>query len=854
MTTAPKVIYLKDYQQTPYTIKHVDLRFDLREDFTDVKSILSFEARNSKKSDLVLDGKELELQKLILDGRELTAQEYRVEGNRLTVFAPPASFTLEVHNRIRPHLNTWLEGLYVSKGIFSTQCEAEGFRRITYFYDRPDVMSTYRVTINADKISCPVLLSNGNRVASGELPDNRHFVTWEDPFPKPCYLFALVAGKLGALQDTFKTRSGKTVNLAIYADEKDVEKCHHGMHSLKQAMKWDEEAYGLECDLDNFNIVAVRDFNMGAMENKGLNIFNSARVLASKQTTTDGAFQDIAAVIGHEYFHNWTGNRVTCRDWFQLCLKEGLTVFRDQEFSQAIYSKAVQRIDQVLDLRQRQFTEDDGPTAHPPRPDHFVEINNFYTATVYQKGAEIVRMLKTLIGAENFRKGMDLYFQRHDGQAVTQEDFVQAMADASGKDLTQFMLWYTQAGAPHIEVHEDFDAAKHTYALTLTQKKTAPMHIPVRMGLLDGDGKVLLEERVLELTKERETFVFSDIKSKPVPSLFRNFSAPVRFATDLPKESLMLLMKHDSDPVNAWDAGQKILTRQLVNLALALQKGADARVEVDLKDAFGFFLNKKIDDAAFLALMIGVPSSESVAQKMDVIDPEAIHQARVLLKREIASAHRDVLHRLYQEHHRVDAFGSRKLKNTCLHYLSSLRESSVLELVVTQYHGADNMTDRFAALCEMTNWEANQRPKMLEHFYREWKHEDLVIDYWFSAQALSTLPGSFADVQRLVRHPDFNARNPNRLRSLVGAFCMNNPFMFHQSSGEGYRFCGEQVIAVDGFNRQVAARLVRAFGQWRRFDGKRQALMRAELERIQAHPGISPDVFELVGQMLSPSL
>ncbi len=879
MKATPQMIHLKDYAPTPYKIDHLELEFDLFPEYTDViaRSKLSLRKGAPTGATLQFDGRDLELQSVSIDGRKLSNKEYTSTPNTLTIPSLPKDCVLEIRNRIYPHLNKALEGLYVSEGMYCTQCEATGFRAITYFYDRPDVMLTFEVKISADKKSCPVLLSNGNFVAKGDLPNNRHWTSWQDPFPKPCYLFALVAGNLAVLEDQFQTASGINVRLGIYADAKDISKCDFAMKSLKEAMTWDEKAYGRECDLDDYKIVAVRDFNMGAMENKGLNVFNSARVLASQETTIDDNFQDIAAVIGHEYFHNWTGNRITCRDWFQLCLKEGLTVFRDQEFSQSLSSDAVERIDQVNFLRAAQFPEDDGPTSHPPRPDHFIEINNFYTLTVYEKGAEIVRMLKTLLGADLFRKGMDLYFERHDGQAVTQEDFIQAFSDVSGRDLlAQFMLWYTQAGAPRIRMKESFDAKAQTYTLTLSQSflpntkgpEKKPLLIPVRMGLLDTHGQALElylndakksygTECVLEFSQPEQSFTFHKVQQRPVPSLFRMLSAPIRMENDLPDADLIFLMKHDSDAVNAWDAGQKLMIREILRLVDQVQKNQTLQLNADLVEAFGFVLAKNMKDKAFQSRGIALPSFEHVAQKMDVIDPDAISAARLFLRKELAKK----FHALFSKHYNEntesgnfstepEAIARRKMKNTCLGYLASLEEPSTLELVLKQYHNANNMTDRACALSLLSNWNTPERKKVLEHFYTKWQQDPLVIDSWFSVQAQSQLASAFEDVQALLRHPAFDAQNPNRMRSLVGVFCKANAAHFHRKDGRGYEFAADQVINADRYNRQMAAALVRVFSQWRRYDSSRQTLMRTQLERIRKQDGLSSDVYELVSQIL----
>jgi aminopeptidase N len=881
METSSQTIYLKDYEKTPYAIDHVELKLDLHDQWTDViaKHLVFRREGVSDDAPLILDGIGLHLQKVFVNDREVAIDKVLVSNNKMTLHGLPARFTLEVRNRIFPHLNTALEGLYISKDIYATQCEAEGFRRITYFYDRPDVMATYKVTICADKRRYPVLLSNGNCVDSGELPEGRHFSTWEDPFKKPCYLFALVAGNLAVLKDSFRTRSGRTVELGIYADERDISKCDYAMRSLKQAMQWDEESYGRECDLDVYNIVSVRDFNMGAMENKGLNIFNAARILASPKTSTDAEFRDIAAVIGHEYFHNWTGNRVTCRDWFQLCLKEGLTVFRDSEFMEWLYSKPVTRLDRVQDLRTRQFPEDDGPMVHAPRPDSFVEINNFYTTTIYEKGAEVVRMLKTLIGESNFRKGMDLYFERHDGQAVTQEDFVQAMADASGVDLTQFMLWYTQPGAPHVEASGEWNKDLATYTLHVTQQVPGngkkPLHIPMRVTLYDSSGNAMPlvlrgqtrlsnssdcseKECCLELKAEKSSFTFERVTERPIPSLFRGF-APIRLKSNLTNDDYVFLMKHDTDPVNAWNAAQSLLTRELVRMTQNIVAGEKPELENALQDAFAYLLEHGPDDRALKARMLALPSFEMVAQQLETLHPEAIFAARNFMRESFAKHNRDALLKLYTENREptetepaFDAAhaGKRQLKNMCLHLLCALKDAGAKELVVQAYHGAKTMTDSLAALVELSNWELPERVLALDDFYGRWKDEDLVLDRWFAVQALSSLPGTLECVKMLTQHKDFHKLNPNRLRSLVMQFCKNNALHFHNLDGSGYAFCSEWVKAIDGYNRQIAANLVRAFGQWRKLEPVRSDRMRRELMGLKATEGLSRDVAELVEQML----
>ncbi|HEY6720197.1 MAG TPA: aminopeptidase N, partial [Burkholderiales bacterium] len=760
---APAPIQLKDYAPPAFLIETVDLDIDLFEDHARIRSRLAISrAAADSNAPLVLDAEELEFESATLDGRKLAAGDYVLGKAHLTIAKAPARFVLETACRIYPRKNTTLMGLYAAESGFFTQCEAEGFRRITYFTDRPDVMAKYTVTIRADRVKYPVLLSNGNLVASGDDAGARHWVKWLDPFPKPCYLFALVAAKLEKLEDSFVTRSGRPVRLAIYVDPGKLDQCGFAMQALKKSMKWDEDVFGLEVDLDNYSIVAVGDFNMGAMENKGLNVFNTKYVLARPDTATDGDYLGIDRVVAHEYFHNWTGNRVTCRDWFQLSLKEGLTVFRDQEFGADMYSRPVERIREVRGLRGGQFPEDAGPMAHPVRPASYMEINNFYTSTVYEKGAEVVRMIRTLIGAQNFRKGMDLYFARHDGQAVTCDDFVRAMADAAGADLSQFMRWYDQAGTPVLEIKGEYDAAARRYALSVKQfcpptpgqATKLPFHIPLAVGLVGPDGRDLLAEgtRVLSVKQPEERFIFENVGAKPVPSLLRNFSAPVIVRHDYTEAELTHLMAHDSDAFNRGEAGQRLALGILLRGIAAAQGRRDFELPRAFADAVARVVVDASRDPAFAAEMLALPSENYIAEQMPVVDPDAIHAVRDELRRRIAVSLREELLAVYRMHGVARPYspdsvsaGRRALKNSALSYLMELDDAGVRALCVKQFETADNMTDAFAALFMLANCECPERARALDAFYGKWKDEPLVVDKWLGVQSTTRLPSALAD-------------------------------------------------------------------------------------------------------------
>ncbi len=877
----PQPVRLAEYRPPAFVIDTVDLVFDLGDTETRVKSRLAVR-RNPESEDptvpLTLDGDGLDLVSLALDGERLGANRYRAtaEGG-LVIEGVPNVFALEVETKIDPQSNSALSGLYLSGGNFCTQCEPEGFRRITYFIDRPDVMAPYTTTIVADMTRCPVLLSNGNPSGVGDAGNGRHWAKWVDPHPKPSYLFALVAGDLVAVRDQFMTGSGRDVALAIWVRRGDEDKCGHAMASLKKAMRWDEEVFGLEYDLDVFNIVAVSDFNMGAMENKGLNIFNTRYVLAKPETATDTDYQNIESVIAHEYFHNWTGNRVTCRDWFQLSLKEGLTVFRDQEFSADQGSRAVRRIGEVRTLRAIQFPEDDGPLAHPVRPDSYIRIDNFYTPTVYNKGAELVRMIHTLLGAEGFRRGMDLYIRRHDNRAATIEDFVAAMQDAGGVDLSRFKLWYEQAGTPEITVEDHWDEASRGYELSVAQKvpptpgqpEKSAMLTPLAIGLLGSDGGELptrLEgepesrpgTRVLSLSRERETFRFVDVPSAPVPSLLRGFSAPVKLR-GVALDRLKFLAVHDPEPFARWEAGQEVASRALLDRIEALRRGAaPASLDPDLVAAMRQTLAGQARDPAFAAEALVLPSESFLADQMAVVDVDAVHRARETARAEIGGALAKEFADAYASladpgPYRIDgtAIGRRALRNASLAYIAAADPDKGAALAKAQFDAAANMTDVLAALAVLADLDRPERPAALAHFFAVWSHDPLVIDKWFGLQARSSSPDTPARVGALALHPAYERKNPNRVRALVGAFAQGNQVRFHDASGTGYVFLADEVIAIDSGNPTTAARLVQPLCAWRRHDPARQASMQRELERVLATPNLSKNTYEMVSKSLA---
>ena len=883
-----ETIRLSDYTPYPYKVEEIALAFDLVPAATRVRAEIRFTAAHDRAKGikaLTLQGEHLKLISVALGGVPLAPGDYVVTDNALTLPVPPAAFTLTTEVEINPEANKALEGLYVSRGVFCTQCEAEGFRRITYFPDRPDVMTVFRTTIRAPKAACPVLLSNGNLVRSEDLPDGRHLAEWHDPWPKPSYLFAMVAGDLAKVSDSFTTMSGKHVDLGIYVEHGKADRATYAMGAVKRSMAWDETAFGREYDLGIFNIVAVSDFNMGAMENKGLNVFNDRYILADPDTATDMDYYLIESIIGHEYFHNWSGDRVTCRDWFQLSLKEGLTVFRDQEFSADVRSAATKRIDDADGLRGAQFREDLGPLAHPVRPESYVEINNFYTATVYQKGAEVIRMMKTLLGPAKFRAGMDLYFARHDGQAVTCEDFVAAMEDASGVDLGQFFLWYRQAGTPTIEAEGTHDATAQTYALTLRQKlpptpgqaNKAPMHIPFAVGLLSPDGSDLqLKVRegngpalavgggtaVLQLRQPEQTFTFEGVMQTPRPSLNRGFSAPVivkatHQGKPLQSGDRAFLMANDADSFNRWDAKQDYGCEVILAATRQVQQGETPTPDAAFLEAMGAIIAADGLDPQFKAALLALPGEDYVASHMEVEDPPALSTARRWVQRSIAHHYELELRALYDSLRENGAYvpdaagmGRRSLKNGALSYLASLETPSSTRLVKAAFDGAGNMTDRMAALTYLSTLDTLERTDALGTFYARYKSDHLVANKWLAVQAASPLPGTLATVKALLAHEAFDLKNPNKVRAVIGTFAMSNPVNFHGGDGAGYAFLADQVIAIDGFNPQTAARLIAPLARWKRFDPQRQAHMKAALSRIAGKAGVSNDVAELTAKGL----
>ncbi|MGN7743968.1 aminopeptidase N [Pseudomonas sp. 22526] len=883
-TEQPKMIYLKDYQAPEYLIDETHLTFELFEDHSLVHAQLMMRrnpVHGGGLPPLVLDGQQLELLSVSLGDRELTAADYQLNANHLTLQPTSESFTVDTSVKIHPESNTALEGLYKSSGMFCTQCEAEGFRKITYYLDRPDVMSKFTTTVVAEQHSYPVLLSNGNPIASGPGEDGRHWATWEDPFMKPAYLFALVAGDLWCVEDSFTTMNQREVALRIYVEPENIDKCQHAMTSLKKSMRWDEETYGREYDLDIFMIVAVNDFNMGAMENKGLNIFNSSAVLARAETATDAAHQRVEAIVAHEYFHNWSGNRVTCRDWFQLSLKEGFTVFRDAGFSSDMNSRTVKRIQDVAYLRTHQFAEDAGPMAHAVRPESFIEISNFYTLTVYEKGSEVVGMIRTLVGAEGFRKGSDLYFERHDGQAVTCDDFVKAMEDANGIDLAQFKRWYSQAGTPRLAVSEAYDAKAKTYSLTFRQScpqtpdkvEKLPFVIPVELGLLDAKGAAIAlrlageataqgTSRVISVTEAEQTFTFVDIAEQPLPSLLRGFSAPVKLSFPYNRDQLMFLMQHDSDGFNRWDAGQQLAVQVLQDLIAQHQQGQALVLDQRLVTALATLLADDSLDQAMVAEMLSLPGEAYLAEISEVADVEAIHTAREFARQQLAASLFDGLWKRYQANREVSRttdyvaesahFARRALQNIALSYLMLTEKPEVLAAAIEQFDAADNMTERLTALAVLVNspFEA-EKAKALAVFAEHFKDNALVMDQWFSVQAGSMLPGGLERVKALMQHKAFNIKNPNKVRALIGAFAGQNLINFHAADGSGYRFLADLVIQLNGFNPQIASRQLAPLTRWRKYDSARQALMKGELERIRASGELSSDVFEVVSKSLA---
>jgi len=873
----PQPIHLSDYRPPAYRVTHTELTFDLDPAATRVKARLHLERHPEREAgELWLDGEALTLTSIAVDGQALAEDEYEVSADGLRIKRLPDACLLDTEVEIAPEDNTALAGLYQSGGMFCTQCEAEGFRRITYYPDRPDVMATFSTTVIGDAGREPVLLSNGNPVEKGELPNGRHFVTWDDPHPKPCYLFALVAGDLSKVEDAFTTMSGRHVTLQIWVEAENLDKTDHAMASLKRAMRWDEEAYGREYDLDLFMIVAVNDFNMGAMENKGLNIFNSAAVLTHPNTATDAAFQRVEGIVAHEYFHNWSGNRVTCRDWFQLSLKEGFTVFRDQTFSAEVNSAPVKRIEEVSFFRTAQFAEDAGPTAHPVRPDSYIEIGNFYTLTIYEKGAEIVRMLANLVGEEAFRRGSDLYFSRFDGQAVTIEDFVACMAEVSGLDPTQFLRWYSQAGTPEIDAFGEYDYANGAYRLILRQRTPATpgqpdkqaLHIPIRLGLvgtksgrdlrLTLDGEDLGRDAVIHLREDEQEFLFTDVEEAPVPSLLRGFSAPVKLSFPYSREDLAFLMARDSDGFNRWDAGQRLTLLALDDLIAAHRNGVEKVMDARVVEAFRVLLAENTDDKAVLAEMLSLPSEAYIAEQQPLVDVDAIFAARTFVKQSLAQELRDEFMAIYRANQSdaeyaptPEQIGERALKNVALSYLISIEDEEAVALAQAQFEADHNMTDvRHALTLLVHSSRADLADPALRAFGQKWSHDPLVMDQWFSLQVTRPQSDALDRVRYLMEHPAFSLKNPNKVRALIGAFAGQNRVNFHRLDGEGYRLLADVVIELNRLNPEIAARIVTPLTRWQRFDEARQELMKSELERIRQEP-LSPNVYEIVHKALA---
>ncbi len=866
MSQAPQAKYRKDYQAPSHTITDIDLTFDLYDNDT-IVTALSKVVQKGESTTLELDGEGLELRSVKVDGEDWAHHE--VKEASLVLSDLPAEFELEIITKIDPEANTALEGLYKSGGAFCTQCEAEGFRRITYYLDRPDVLAKYTTKVIADKATYPYLLSNGNRIAQGEAENGRHWVQWQDPHPKPAYLFALVAGDFDVLRDKYTTMSGRNVDLEIFVDKGNLDRAGHAMTSLINSMKWDEERFGLEYDLDIYMIVAVDFFNMGAMENKGLNIFNSKFVLANDQTATDRDYLGIEAVIGHEYFHNWTGNRVTCRDWFQLSLKEGLTVFRDQEFSSDLGSRAVNRIDNVRIIRGPQFAEDASPMSHPIRPDKVIEMNNFYTLTVYEKGSEVIRMYHTLLGEEGFQKGMKLYFERHDGTAATCEDFVSAMEDATGVDLKQFRLWYSQSGTPTLRVNSEYNAEAKTYALTVEQFTEATqdqaekqaLHIPFDIELYDSKGQVIpliingeSVHNVLDIKQDKQTFVFENVVEQPVPSLLREFSAPVKLEYDYSDTELIFLMKHATNDFARWDASQMLLAKYIRQNVNNVQTGSEVQLSEDLIDAFrGVLLDENLEPA-FIAQVFSLPSINEITGWYKQIDVDAVDTVLNSITVSLSAALEDELsatyHTLKQAEYTIDhaAIGKRALRNQCLQFLAHTDKGNTL--VKAQYEAANNMTDTIAAMSAANSAQLECREELMADYSDKWKHDGLVMDKWFALQGTNPAEDALEKVKATMNHEAFSLKNPNRTRSLIGSFLAANPVRFHDKSGSGYQFAGEILRQLNDSNPQVASRMIDPLLKFRKYDEARQAMIRAELEKLKAMDNLAKDLFEKVTKAL----
>lgn len=859
-TSKPQAQYLKDYQAPQFSIQHIDLRFELAPLKTSVQSTMTINRTDESNADLLLDGVDLTLISLMVDDKAY--DDYTLEDEKLIIHNLPSSFILKIENHIDPQTNTSLEGLYLSGGAYCTQCEAEGFRKITYYLDRPDVLASFDVTIIADK-KYTHLLSNGNQIESGNLDDGRHFVKWQDPFKKPSYLFALVAGDFDVLRDHYTTQSGRKVELALFVDKGNLSKTPHAMTSLKKSMQWDEERFNLEYDLDIYMIVAVDFFNMGAMENKGLNIFNSKCVLANQETATDKDYHTIESIVGHEYFHNWTGNRVTCRDWFQLSLKEGLTVFRDQEFSSDLGSRALNRIDAVKVMRTHQFSEDAGPMAHPIRPEKVIEMNNFYTVTVYDKGAEVIRMMHTLLGEEKFQQGMALYFERHDGQAVTCDDFVAAMSDASGIDLTQFKLWYSQAGTPKLNVEQAYDEQNQTFTLSIeqfapdNQPNNALLHIPFAIELLDSEGQSLPlvidnqpQDSVLNVTEKTQQFVFEGIKQRPVAVLLEDFSAPCIVNQNTSAADLLHIMRFARSDFSRWDAQQRLFTNEM---KAAIASG-EACLSDDILSALKLLVDNREGDLALIAELLKLPSYDTLAAEYAVIPVDDIIAVQNAFESQIANFLIESLVNCYNVLEddgstSATAVAVRALKQLCLYYLAKTNHSDVNSLIKQSAH-SNNMTNALAALSAVVKANHSLCDTLLTEFDAKWRHDVLVMDKWFALQAMKDSATSISDIKALYDHPSFDFGNPNRVRALVGSFSHFNITQFHRADGEGYQLLGDLLVKLNDINPQNASRMLTPFMSWKRYDENRSAAMKAQLQRLADLDGLSDDLFEKVEKAL----
>ncbi len=883
--------FRNEYHKPSFIVDEVSLYFYLSSSRTIVSNQISFRKNIDNLKDsiqdcqLILNGENIKLLDIKLDGVSLPRNSYSINSQHLTIDDLPNQFTLDITTEINPQANTSLSGLYKSGDKYCTQCEAEGFRNITYFPDRPDVMTTFTTKVEADKSKYPFLLSNGNLIDSGDLENGRHFATWHDPFPKPSYLFALVAGNFDLLEDTFTTMSGREVALKIYVDKGKLNQCHHAMESLKKAMTWDEEVYGLEYDLDIYMIVAVSDFNMGAMENKGLNVFNTCYVLANNKTATDADFEGVESVIAHEYFHNWTGNRVTCRDWFQLTLKEGLTVFRDQEFSSDMNSRAVKRLEDVLAIKNGQFAEDAGPMAHPIRPDSYIEMNNFYTQTVYSKGAEVIRMIETLVSSEGFKKGMKLYFERHDGQAVTCEDFVCAMEDANNADLSLFRNWYSQAGTPELDINAHWDSSKGEYTLTINQdcKPTPgqphkePFLIPLRLALFSkagemqnlvitnsdikckivDSGAISGKEAVIEITEHHQTIVFSGLNEKPMPSLLRGFSAPVKLHFDFSDQELALLLAFDNDSYSSWEAGQMLMTKLIINLTEDLLEEKPLSFPVELEDAFNSILEAKDTDPNLLAMNLSTPGLDFLLEQFQEVPWDELVNAHNYLNRNLAIKCHGNLLSTYEhaasmaDSDRTNASGWRKLQNACLSLLGKAEETDAVSLAIEQFERAKGMTNSLASLKVVAHSQQADKTKLLDTFYLRWQDEELVLDKWFSVQATNPERDVINEIYQLLEHADFQISNPNKVRALITTFAKGNLQNFHRLDGAGYKLVADMIIKLNKLNPQIAARLTSSFNSWRKFDSSRKELMKHQLKRIVELENVSSDVYEIASKALA---